>query len=100
MCKDELRNDQAIDNNGAGKREGAAAVESLIEQFVFALAVYIAIGIVVGLVFLAFFISRLDEAASGASLFFRPMIFLGCVAIWPFVVARILSRGKINEQEE
>ncbi|MBT8473635.1 MAG: hypothetical protein KJN99_13590 [Marinicaulis sp.] len=70
------------------------------ETVVMALGVYFAIGAVVALIFLTFFVHRLDEAAKGASLFFRPAIFLGCVALWPFISLRILSMRKINQPIE
>jgi hypothetical protein len=41
-------------------------------------------------------VSRLDEAARGARLFFRPVVFIGCATLWPLVVIRILVGKKIN----
>ena len=73
------------------------ALMTTINGLLLGLGAYIGVGAVVGVVFLAFFVHRLDVAARGASIFFRPMIFLGCLALWPFVVLRILSGKTINE---
>ncbi len=70
------------------------------EAFVFCLGAYFAIGIVVAILFLVLGVARIDEAAKGASPLFRPMIFLGCVALWPFVILRTLSMKKINKPIE
>ncbi|MEM8935827.1 MAG: hypothetical protein AAGC77_05420 [Pseudomonadota bacterium] len=75
-------------------------MEETAQAIVLGLGVYFAIGVVVALLFLVFFVGRLDKAASGASLFFRPMIFPGCVVLWPFVVGRILSFRTINTPTE
>lgn len=73
---------------------------ALAEAFLLCLGGYFAAGVVIAILFLAFGVSRLDQAADGASLFFRPMIFLGCVVLWPFVVVRTLSMRKINQPIE
>lgn len=73
-----------------------ADVTAIAETFVFCLAAYFGIGAIVAVLFLAFGVSRIDAAAKGASLFFRPVIFLGCVALWPFIILRIASLKKIN----
>ena len=73
---------------------------ALAESIVFGLGVYFAIGVAVAILFLLFGVSRIDEAAKGASPLFRPMIFLGCVALWPFVILRMLSMKKINKPIE
>ena len=75
-------------------------VMAMAEAIVFVLGAYVAIGIVIALLFLAFGVNRIDEAAKGASPFFRPMVFAGCVAVWPFVVLRFLSLKKINQPNE
>ena len=73
---------------------------ALAEAIVFFLGVYFLIGAVVAILFLAFGVARIDEAAKGTGFFFRPMIFLGCVALWPFVILRMLSMKKINKPIE
>ena len=73
---------------------------ALAEMFVTGLGVYFGIGVIVAILFLLFGVSRIDHAADGASIFFRPMIFLGCVALWPFIILRVLSMRKINKPIE
>ena len=73
---------------------------ALAETIVYCLGAYLAVGVIVAILFLAFSVARIDHAAKGASLFFRPMIFFGCVAIWPFVIIRFLSKKTINEPAE
>jgi hypothetical protein len=60
------------------------------------LLIYFLFGAVVALAFLVFFVSRLDEAARGASALFRPAIFVGCATLWPFLIIRIITGRKIN----
>ena len=73
-----------------------ADVTAIAETLVFCLAAYFSIGSIVAILFLVFGVSRIDDAAKGASPFFRPMIFLGCVALWPFIILRFASQKKIN----
>ena len=70
------------------------------QSITFALGAYFGIGVIIALLFLMFGVGRLDAAAKGASFLFRPMIFLGCVALWPYVVLRTLSFRRINEPTE
>ncbi len=64
------------------------------------LGAWFGMGAIVAIVFLIFGVNRIDAAAKGASLFFRPMIFLGCVMLWPAVLIRWLSGVKINDLDE
>ena len=73
---------------------------AMAEMVVVCLAGYFGIGIVVAFIFVVFFAHRLDHSAQGASFLFRPMIFFGCVALWPFIILRILSMRKINSPIE
>jgi len=73
---------------------------AIAQAIVLCLGVYFGAGVIVAILFLAFGVSRIDHAANGASIFFRPMIFLGCVALWPFVILRFLSMRKINHPNE
>ncbi len=77
-----------------------ADVTAITETLLFFLAAYFGIGAIVAILFLAFGVSRIDEAANGASPFFRPMIFLGCLALWPFIILRFASLKKINQPTE
>ncbi len=70
------------------------------EMIVIGLGVWFGLGGVIALIFLSFGVSRIDEAAKGASFLFRSMIFLGCTILWPVVLFRWFSGDKINEQNE
>ena len=55
---------------------------------------WLAIGLLVGVVFLFVGIDRVDDAARGAYAF-RPLLLPGLVLLWPFVVLRwyLLARS-------
>ncbi len=72
---------------------------ALAETVVACLGIYFGAGIVVAILFLGFGVSRIDHAAKGASPFFRPMVFLGCVALWPYIILRFFSLKKINQPD-
>ena len=72
----------------------------MAQTIVLALAIYFGIGLIFALFFVVLLAGRLDHAARGASLFFRPMIFLGCVAVWPLLLIRSLSLRTINKPIE
>lgn len=69
----------------------------LVEGLLTIAAGYLAVGIIVGLLFVTVFVSRLDTAAVGSSIFFRITILLGCILLWPYIVLRTLSGRKINQ---
>lgn len=73
---------------------------ALAETIVAALAIYFGAGAVVALLFLVFGVAKLDDSAKGASIFFRPMVFLGCIALWPFIAIRWISGRRINQLTE
>ena len=73
---------------------------ALAESIVAGLAIYFGVGAVVAILFLVFGVAKLDDSAKGAGIFFRPMIFLGCVSLWPFIVIRWLSDRRINQPTE
>ena len=73
---------------------------ALAESIVMAFAVYFGAGAIIAILFLAFGVAKLDASAKGASVLFRPMIFLGCVALWPYIVLRWLSGRRINQSSE
>ena len=68
--------------------------------FVLFLGAWFGVGAIVALLFLLLGVSKVDAAAKGASLFFRPTIFLGCAMLWPYVIIRWMSGVKINEPDE
>ncbi len=74
--------------------------ETVATQLIEALGAYFASGAVVALAFLILGVGAKDKAAKGASLLFRPMIFLGCVGLWPYVLARWFAGPAINHPHE
>ena len=73
---------------------------ALAEAIVLAFGAYFGAGAVVAILFLALGVAKLDDSAKGASFFFRPMIFLGCVVLWPYIIIRWLSGRRINQSTE
>ncbi|MEO1311367.1 MAG: hypothetical protein AAFV51_10425 [Pseudomonadota bacterium] len=70
--------------------------EALAGAILTGLGAYFAVGAVIALLFLTFGVGAKDKAAKGASIFFRPMIFLGCVGLWPVVLVHWLFGPAIN----
>lgn len=69
----------------------------LAEAILVCAGMYLGAGVVIALLFLILGVSRIDAAAKGASFFFRPIIFLGCVLLWPYIIIRTLSMKQINQ---
>ncbi len=84
----------------AACRQAVCDKMALAETIVVCLGVYFGAGIVVAILFLGFGVSHIDHAAKGASPFFRPMVFLGCVALWPYIILRFLSLKRINQPDD
>lgn len=68
------------------------------ESFVTALLLYVAVGLVVALLFVLRVVQRLDAAAAGAGWGFRLCILPGAVALWPWVLLRWFRGGKPREE--
>lgn len=47
---------------------------------------YLAVGLLVGLVYVAVAIGRVDPSGKGSSVAFRLLILPGCAAMWPFLL--------------
>ena len=62
----------------------------VITRALFAIATYLAIGLLVAVPFLIFGIGRIDPAAKAAPLTFRALVLPGVVAMWPFMLQRWL----------
>lgn len=73
---------------------------ALANTIVLLLGAWFGIGAIVAIAFLILGVNKLDASAKGASIFFRPAIFLGCVMLWPAVLIRWLSGVRINEADE
>jgi hypothetical protein len=66
------------------------------ELILWAAALYLAIGLLIGIPFAWRGVDRIDAAAVGASWGFRLLILPGCVALWPLLVRR-WTRGNREE---
>jgi hypothetical protein len=62
--------------------------ETLAAAFVYALGLYLAIGVAIGVPFVIFGVQRIDPSAVGATRGFRATILPGAIALWPFVLRR------------
>jgi len=60
----------------------------MINQIVYAVTIYVAIGVVFGLFFLALRLRQVDQGADGASIWFRLIIFPGLTVFWPVLLLR------------
>ncbi|MGF1544129.1 MAG: hypothetical protein ACFB00_06475 [Parvularculaceae bacterium] len=67
------------------------------ELFWLAVGGYLGVGLVVGAAFLFLAAGKLDDAANGASLWFRLTSLPGAALLWPFVLGRWLSGRRINQ---
>ncbi len=56
--------------------------------FLYVVGGYLALGALVGLVFLVYALPRVDPAGKGSSILFRLLVFPGCVLLWPALIAR------------
>lgn len=63
-----------------------------LDVLLLTLAVYYAIGLLFAIPFVAFWVHRVDEAATGSPVAFRALILPGCAAFWPLLLRRLLRR--------
>jgi hypothetical protein len=64
---------------------------SLLEAVV---VTWLAVGLLVGVPFLAFAAGRVVEGAAGSSLMFRLMMLPGAVLLWPILLYRWFTAGR------
>lgn len=69
------------------------------EIIVYATFIYLALGLLFALWFVAFGITRLDETAKGTSIGFRLIIFFGAIPFW-FLLAKRLFKGEKRPTEK
>lgn len=62
----------------------------LTETIIFAVFVYLAIGILFAVWFVVFGIAKLDESAKATSFGFRLIIFFGAALFWVLLAKRLL----------
>lgn len=60
-------------------------------------ALYLAVGALVALVFAVWAAAATDHAAKGAGLGFRLAILPGAMLLWPYMILRLLSFRRINK---
>lgn len=66
----------------------------IVDALLMVFAGYLAIGFLIGLVFVTRVVQRVDHAAVGSGPVFRLLILPGCAALWPWVLKRWFgSRG-------
>ena len=64
------------------------------EIIVYSTFVYLAIGVVFALWFIAFGITKSDDSAKGTSIGFRMLIFFGAIPFWTLLAWRIFKGEK------
>lgn len=64
---------------------------SLLEAIV---VTWLAVGLLVGVPFLAFAVGRVVEGAAGSSLMFRLMMLPGAALLWPVLLYRWLTAAR------
>ena len=69
---------------------------ALANTILAAAAIYGAIGLIVGLVFVFLVAPRIDVAARGGGIFFRAAILPASIGLWPLVLIRAFSGRVIN----
>ncbi len=60
------------------------------------IGLYFGVGLIFGLGFVFLGVQRIDHAADGTGVLFRLIILPGVIALWPFMIGRLLSFRKIN----
>ena len=69
--------------------------EQIAVLFVYALALYMALGVVFAIAFVCTGVKRIDSQAVGTGFGFRILIFPGSVAFWPLLLSR-WARGIVE----
>ena len=66
----------------------------VVHGVLYALAAYVAIGLIVGVPFVIAGIGRVDPAAKTAPATFRVLVLPGVVAMWPLMLRRWVRAGR------
>ncbi len=67
----------------------------MVEIIVFAIGIYLAVGVVFAVWFVIFGIAKLDESAKSTSIGFRLIIFFGAAVFWVLPAKRLLFHEKL-----
>ena len=71
---------------------------SSVEIFLVLCRIYIAIGLIFAVLFVIFWVQKVDPAAQGGTIGFRILIIPGVCAFWPMFVWRLVQ-GKVAPTE-
>lgn len=66
----------------------------LAQLILLILAVYVGVGFVIGVAFVARGVDHVDPAARGSGAVFRLLILPGCVALWPLIAQTWIARAR------
>lgn len=72
--------------------------ETLANLIALALGVYVAAGVLFGVPFVLFGVSRIDPAARGGTWGFRLIVLPGVVALWPLLARRWIAGAPPPEE--
>ena len=73
-------------------------MEAFATWLFYALEAYGVLGVLFAVPFVLLGAARIDPNADGATAGFRILIFPGCVALWPWLLARLIGRGPREER--
>jgi uncharacterized membrane protein YphA (DoxX/SURF4 family) len=71
----------------------------MITAVLIVVALYLIAGLLFAIYFAASGVVKLDKAARGTSVFFRSLIVPGALALWPYLLRRLIG-GKPGPREE
>lgn len=71
----------------------------MIYWLLISIEAYIGVGILFAVYFATLGVVRLDKAARGAPVTFRLLLLPGTVALWPYLMARLLHRREAPRAE-
>ena len=53
---------------------------------------YLVAGFIFAILFLVFWVHKIDDAAANTPLSFKLVIFPGCIVLWPSLLGKVLKR--------
>ena len=69
---------------------------AVAQSIVVAASVYFSLGLIVGVPFVWWGVSKIDPAAGGTSIGFRMLILPGTVALWPLMARKWFSARRME----
>ena len=67
----------------------------VVHVVLYALAIYLALGLVVGVPFVIAGIGRVDPAAKSVPAAFRVLVLPGVIAMWPWMLSRWMKARRL-----